>query len=112
MILYDYITETGIAFKIGWDGKTANLFCTTSDNEGCYLITKKDLEEMVSTSRIKGIENVNLYTNMGVELHSTENPQDYEINELKKLFLDEIDGIILFNNNPFKWIQKQITDRL
>ncbi len=110
MKLSDYATENGISFKIGWDGKTADLFCSTSDNES-YLITKKDLEEMVFSARIKGVEKVVLYTNMGIELHSTEKPQDYGLNKIKKVSLEVIEDIILFHNNPVKWQQKQRVDR-
>jgi hypothetical protein len=90
--LYSYVTEN-ISFEIRWTEKTADIFCSTKDNEEPYLILKKDIEQMVFTARIKGVEKVNLYTNMAIEMHSTERPKDYGINKIKKLQLKNLQSL-------------------
>lgn len=80
-----YCTEEGKEYYIGHKYNKAGIVAIMED-ESNYLLTKGELREMALTARTYGIEEVTLYTNYGLELHSRlETPlKTVGINRIKK----------------------------
>lgn len=87
----NYCTENGIEFYIGIseDRKNTAVIALIQD-ENLYLIEKKYLREMAETARFYAIKNVTLFTNYGIELHSTlESPKTVGFDKIEKILITE-----------------------
>jgi hypothetical protein len=80
----DFVTDNGINFKILWEGHKAKVFCNTEDNSE-WFVSKEDLEQMSFSAKIKGVTHVTLFTDMGLELHSTERKKDVGFDRIKRV---------------------------
>jgi hypothetical protein len=80
----NYVTKNGINFYIDFLKNTAIVTAIIED-DNIYIIDKPDLREMSETARIKGIDNVKLHTNYGLELRSNENPKVIGFDLIKKI---------------------------
>lgn len=81
----NYCTENGIEYYIGSKGINAAVVAIITD-ENNYFINKDDLREMSCTAKEKGIENVILFTNYGIELHSKfETPSTVGFGKIHKM---------------------------
>lgn len=80
----NYCTDDGVEYFIGYNKNKAAISAIITD-ESKYLITKDELKEMALSARIKGIDHVTLFTNYGVEIHSTlEKIKDFGVDKLIK----------------------------
>ena len=89
--MLNYSTENGINYYIFWVGKKAIVQAKIED-EDVYIIDKHDLREMSESARIMGIDTVELRTNYGIELKSTEKPQTVGFDKIVKLQDTYADG--------------------
>jgi hypothetical protein len=80
----DFVTDNGINFKILWEGHKAKVFCKVEDNSE-WFVSKEDLKQMSFSAKIKGVTHVTLFTDMGLELHSTERKKDIGFDRIKRV---------------------------
>lgn len=81
----NYCTKNGINFYIGENLNKAAAVAIIED-ENQYLLTKEDLREISTSAKVKGIDNVILYTNFGCEIHSKyEKPEIVGFDMIKKI---------------------------
>jgi pyridoxine 5'-phosphate synthase PdxJ len=66
----NYTTQNGIDYYIGSKDSTAIVCAAIKDIEFAHMLYKEDLREMSLTAKWKGIEQVELHTNFGMEIHS------------------------------------------
>jgi len=82
-------SKNGIDYYIGrkkdkyGDNKAIVVAFITDENN--YMIDKEDAKEMSETAREKGVDLVELYTNYGVELRSTQKPQILGFDKIVKV---------------------------
>jgi DNA-binding phage protein len=82
-------SKNGIDYYIGrrkdkyGDNKAIVVAFITDENN--YMIDKEDAKEMSETAREKGVDKVELYTNYGVELRSTQKPQFLGFDKIVKV---------------------------
>jgi antirestriction protein len=82
-------SKNGIDYYIGrkkdkyGDIKAIVVAFITDENN--YMIDKEDAKEMSETAREKGVDKVELYTNYGVELRSTQKPQFLGFDKIVKV---------------------------
>ena len=81
----NYCTKSGKSFYLGYNKTQAGVVAMIED-ESDYLLTKEDLTEISTTAKVKGITEVNLFTNFGLEIHSKhETPEIVGFNRIKKI---------------------------
>lgn len=86
----NYCTANGIDFYIGFNKDKAAVIALIED-ENIYMLYKEDLREMSEAARIKGITNVVLITNYGLELHSRfDTAQVVGFDRIEKMSLEEV----------------------
>ncbi len=87
----NYSTEkNGINYFVGIKGHKALVVAFIEDDDK-YMIDKEDAREMAETARTKGIESVELYTNYGIELKSTEKTNDVGFDKVFKVDVSKSD---------------------
>lgn len=80
----NYCTNSGVEYFIGWKEDKALVVALIHD-ENIYFINKDELRQMSLAAKIKGIANVTLLTNYGLELHSRyEKPEIVGFNKIIK----------------------------
>lgn len=65
----NYCTPSGINYYVGFRGDVVAIVAIIEDESNC-VIDKNELREMAGSTKIMGINEVILYTNYGLELHS------------------------------------------
>lgn len=81
----NYCTDNGIEYYIGYRGSKAGV-CALITDENVYMIDKDSLREMSYTAKVRGINEVHLFTNYGLEIHSKhENAQTVEFTSIQKV---------------------------
>lgn len=81
-----FTLSNGAEFYIGEKLSEAAIICLMPENESIYFLDKIDLRKMTETAKTYNIQNVILYTNFGVELHSKhESPQIVGLHKLIKI---------------------------
>jgi hypothetical protein len=82
----NYCLAQGTEYYVGYRGKSAAIVSLMPEDESIYFIDKTDLKVMAETARVIGIEDITLYTNYGVEIHSKhENSETVGINRIIKI---------------------------
>jgi hypothetical protein len=91
-----FCTESGAVYFAA-DNKNKSAIVAIIEDESLYLLTKEELRMMADSVKYKGVDEVILYTNYGLELHGKyESPKtvgmteiykmDSEGNDIQKLF--------------------------
>jgi hypothetical protein len=82
-------TKNGIDYHIGRkkdkNGDNVAIVVAFIDDENKYMIEREDAKEMSETAREMGVDKVQLYTNYGVELHTTQKPQMLGFDKIYKV---------------------------
>ena len=82
----DYALAQGTEYSIGYRGKSAAIVSLMPTDESIYFLDKEHLRLMSETAKTYGIEEVTLYTNYGMELHSkNEKPEIVGFNRIIKI---------------------------
>ena len=81
-------SENGINYYVATKKEKAIVVAFIEDEDN-YMIDKKDAREMSLSAKIKGIEIVELYTNYGIELRSSEKAKDIGFDKIYKIQLED-----------------------
>lgn len=66
--MLNYSTQNGNDYTISWNKKTANVTCKYVEEIG--NLHQSDIDEIIQSAMILGIEKVVLHTDCGVDIHS------------------------------------------
>lgn len=81
-----YVLANGAEFYVGERLAEAGIVALMPENESIYFLDKIDLRKMAETAKTYSIENVILYTNYGLELHSKhESPEVVGLTQIVKI---------------------------
>ena len=80
----NYCTENGIDYYIGHNGNKAVVVAIV-ETEDKFFITKQELLEMNITAKTYGIESVELFTDYGIELHSSDTIEMVGFSKITKI---------------------------
>ena len=82
-------SKNGINYYVGFKkdkrGDNKAIVVAFIEDENNYMIDKEDAREMAETAREKGVDSVELYTNYGVELHTTSKTKSIGFDKIHKV---------------------------
>lgn len=85
----NYCLSNGIEYFVGYNEKRGAIVALIPPDESIFFIDKQSLREMAETAKIKGIKELYLYTNYGIELSSKfEKPECVGFTVIKKIGRD------------------------
>jgi hypothetical protein len=95
-------SKNGIDYHIGRkkdkNGKNKAIVVAFITDENNYMIEKEDAKEMSETAKEKGVDRVELYTNYGVEIRSSQKPQFLGFDKIVKVIGNyELGGAMMQN---------------
>ena len=95
-------SKNGIDYYIGRkkdkNGENKAIVVAFITDENNYMIDKEDAKEMSETAKEKGVDKVELYTNYGVELRSSQKPQILGFDKIFKVMGNYEAGGVMAQN--------------
>ena len=85
----NFCLANGCEYYLGYSKDRAAIIALMPENESIYFLDKVDLRTMAETAKVRGINEVTLYTNYGIELHSKhETPEVVGLTKVIKIDKD------------------------
>ena len=99
----NYSTEhNGINYYIGEKkdkyGDNIAIVVAFIEDDNNYIIEREDAKEMSETAKRKGVDKVELYTNYGVEIHTTQKPQILGFDKIHKVTNNYATGGMIYKD--------------